>query len=106
MTPEELAAKLRAHPFADELEPLMHKITLVALRYSQQRTPVDTGTLRRSETTRVEAGGARGYVGTNVEYGPFVHARVPFFAQGIQASRGDIERLLQQAGEGYWGRIA
>jgi hypothetical protein len=105
MTPEEFAAKLRAHPFADERQALMHKITLIALRNSQRRTPVDTGTLRRSETTRVEAGGARGFVGTNVEYGPFVHARVPFFAQGIQESRGEIERVLQDTGEGYWSKV-
>ena len=57
MTPEELAGKLTPAAFQALLEPFMQRATLLALRESQPVTPVDTGTLRRSETTRVEAGG-------------------------------------------------
>lgn len=105
-TPDELADKLARQPFAAVREPLMTKITFVALRHAQTRTPVRTGTLRRSETTRVEAGGLRGYVGTNIVYAPFVHARVPFFADALTDSRSEIERLLEQAGDDYFKRVA
>jgi hypothetical protein len=100
-TPDELAAKLRAHPFAAVREPLMQQITLVALGRAQRLTPVRTGTLRRSETNRVEDGGLRGYIGSNVVYAPFVHARVPFFADAIDDSQADIQQLLQAAGDAY-----
>lgn len=101
LTPDELAAKLKAHPFASVREPLMQKIVLTALAHSQPLTPVRTGTLRRSETTRVAPGGLKGWVGTNIVYAPFVHRRVPFFAQGIDASRPAIDTLLQQAGDAF-----
>lgn len=111
MTPDELADKLRKHPFAEQREPLMHKIVLTVLRHSQQRTPVKFGTLRRSETTRVEPGGLRGWVGSNVVYAPFVHEGTrfmearPFFEQGMQDSRAEIGRLLQDAGDDYFASI-
>lgn len=111
MTPDELADKLKAHPFAEQREPLMHKITLTVLRHSQQRTPVQFGTLRRSETTRVEVGGLRGWIGTNLKYGPFVHEGTrfmearPFFEQGMQDSRAEIGRLLQDAGDAYFAGL-
>lgn len=106
MRPEELAARLSGPAFAAMKERLMQKVTLTALRNSQLRTPVKTGTLRRSETTRVEAQGTRGYIGTNLEYAPFVHRRVPFFEQGIDDSRGAIEGLLQQAGDEFMQGLA
>lgn len=107
LTPDELAARLRAHPFADVREPLMHKITLLALRHSQPLTPVRTGHLRRSLTTRVEPGGLRGFVGSNVVYAAFVHEGTqyafsqPFLADGIAAARGEIDKLIQDTGDEY-----
>lgn len=101
LTPEQAAARLSPQAFQALIEPTMHRITLIALANSQRRTPVRTGTLRRSETTRVESGGLRGYLGTNVVYGPFVHARVPFFAQGIDDSQSAIESELQKLGDTF-----
>lgn len=101
LTPDELAARLKAHPFADVREPLMHKVTLLALRRSQPLTPVRTGHLRRSETTRVEPGGLRGWLGSNLVYSAFVHKRVPFFQMGIDQSRAERDRLLQDAGDAF-----
>ena len=106
LTPDELAARLKAHPFADVREPLMTKITLLSLRHSQPLTPVRKGLLRRSETTRVERGGLRGWLGSNIVYAPFVHARVPFFAMGIDAARPEIQQALADAGDAYLGGIA
>lgn len=105
-TPDDIARRMTAHPFADALEPLMQKATLLALRASQPLTPVDTGTLRRSETTRVERGGLRGWIGSNIVYAPFVHARTPFFAQGIEEATPDIQRLFGEAGDLYFEGIA
>lgn len=111
MKPDELAARLKAHPFSAMREDLMQKVTLTVLRHSQQRTPVRTGHLRRSETTRVEPGGMRGFIGSNLVYSAFVHngtrfmeAR-PFFAQGIEDSRGEIQKLLQDAGDDYFKEL-
>lgn len=111
MKPEELAKRL-GRGFEAQREQLMTKATLAAQAASQKRTPVKTGTLRRSETTRVESGGLRGYVGTNIKYAPFVHdgtkhmrAR-PFFAEGIRDARPVIERLMQDAGEDWAAGVA
>ena len=38
--------------------------------------------------------GTGGVLGTNVVYAPFVHAKVPFFAKGVDDSRPAIEREL------------
>lgn len=111
MTPDEFAARMKAHPFADVREQLMQKVTLTVLGHAQRGTPVRTGHLRRSETTRVERGGLRGFVGSNVVYAPFVHegtrfmAATPFFADAIVASRAQIQTLLEQAGDGYFKDI-
>ena len=107
LTPDELAARLNAHPFADVLEPLMQKITLQALARSQPLTPVATGTLRRSETNRVERGGMKGYIGSNVVYAPFVHdgargrSGTPFFREGIDAAAPERDKLLLDVGNAY-----
>ncbi len=106
LTPEQAAARLDPAAFQALLEPAMKRITMIALANSQRRTPVLTGTLRRSETTRVEAGGLRGFIGTNVIYGPFVHARVPFFALGIEDSRGTIEGELQKLGNTWAAQVS
>ena len=106
LTPEQAAARLDPQAFQALIEPTMHRVTLIALANSQRRTPVRTGNLRRSETTRVESGGLRGFVGTNVAYGPFVHRRVPFFQQGIEDSRSAIEGELQKLGADWVAKVA
>lgn len=113
LTPEELAARLAAHPFAAVREPLMDRITLAALAESIKVTPNKSGHLRRSEAHRVEPGGLRGWIGSNVIYAPFVHdgtenedgsvrmkAR-PFFSQGIENSSAKRQQLLEAAGDDY-----
>ena len=106
MTPEELAKKLTPAALKAEIEPFMQRAVLLALRESQPRTPVDTGNLRRSETTEVRQGGLIGAVGTNVEYAPFVHKRVPFFAQGIQAAAPAIEAEAEKIGIAFFAKVA
>lgn len=106
MRPEELAARLQSGAFAAMKERVMRKATLLALRASQAHTPVRTGTLRRSETTRVEQGGMRGFIGANVEYAPFVHERIPFFQLGIEDARAEIEKALAQEAERFLDEVA
>lgn len=83
---------------------LIGRVLLVVLANAQKRTPWRTGTLRRSETTRVE--GLRGFVGTNVVYAPFAHARVPFFELAITDSRAAVAKVLEQEGGGYLTAVA
>lgn len=48
----------------------LEKIGLAAEGYAKRKCPVDTGNLRNSITHAVEGDSA--YVGTNVEYAPYV----------------------------------
>ena len=106
----QLAAQLKATEF--KVEATMQTILHAALANSKIRTPVKTGLLRRSETTRIERGGMRGFLGTNVQYAPFVHngtrfmAARPFFTQGIEDSRAVINRALQELGDSYFAKVS
>lgn len=83
---------------------LMSRIVLTVEGQTKPNTPVLTGNLKRSITTKVENSGERGIVGTNAPYARFVHdgtrrmAARPFITQGLAASRGTIDSLLEAAG--------
>lgn len=65
---------------------------------------VDTGRLRASITHRLEGGGrdtrTKGYVGTNVEYAPYLEfgtsrmAARPFLTPALEKHREEIKRLI------------
>ena len=108
-TPDQLEAKFKNAKF--DKQKLMTRIVLTVQGNSQRVTPVKTGTLKRSETTRVEDGGNRGIVGTNVSYARFVHdgtkrmkARA-FFEEGLAASRDTIVQMLNDAGNETLSKI-
>lgn len=50
----------------------LETIGLLAEGYAKRACPVDTGNLRNSITHAVESGEDAVYVGTNVEYAPYV----------------------------------
>lgn len=50
----------------------LEKIGLLAEGYAQMKCPVDTGNLRASITHEVDGGEKAVYIGTNVEYAPYV----------------------------------
>lgn len=50
----------------------LEKVGLVAEGYAKRLCPVDTGRLRNSITHVLDSGGRAVYVGTNVEYAPYV----------------------------------
>lgn len=107
MTPEELADAFQSGAFAKMKLRIMTRVARAALGRSQPKTPVKTGRLVRSEEDRVEDGGARGFLESDVVYAPFAHARIPFFAEGIEdAAQSDIPQILQDEGESFWGAIA
>lgn len=51
----------------------MQRVVLVVEAQAKREAPVKRGTLRRSLTSRVERGGDRGVVGTNLKYARPVH---------------------------------
>lgn len=50
----------------------LEKIGLLAENYAEKKCPVDTGNLRGSITHEVDAGDNAVYIGTNVDYAPYV----------------------------------
>lgn len=57
----------------------MDRATLYLLGIAMREARVKTGALRRSHARRVEAGGARGVIGTNLRYArPLHEGYVPF----------------------------
>ena len=58
--------------FDAAIERALEKVGLVAEGYAKRLCPVDTGRLRNSITHVIDAGEQAVYVGTNVEYAPYV----------------------------------
>lgn len=67
-------------------EDTMHLVVGMLHRYASAITPVDTGRLKGSETTRVNRSSSSliGLLYTNVEYAPPVEKRVHFFERTVQ----------------------
>jgi len=105
MKPEDAAKALDPERFVSERQIAMQRAVLLAEAASKKRTPVKTGTLRRSETSRVEQDGLIGRIGTNLNYAPLIHARVPFFALGIDDARAKIIDAFAQAGERFFAQV-
>ena len=97
-----------ARAIQDDAEKLLGKMGHAALARSMKRTPVRTGDLRRSETTRVERD--RAFLGSSKEYAAYVHngtqfmpAR-PFFEEGIQEAIPEMAGLAKDWAEDLWKR--
>lgn len=71
-SPSVVATTLRSYMPRNKRQ-AMQRVVLVGERLAKIEAPVKTGTLRRSLTSRVEQGGDRGVIGTNVKYAPAVH---------------------------------
>lgn len=72
MTPEQLAGKLNGLVAKSKAD-CMRRAVLTVEAQAKRESPVKTGHLRRSITSRVEQGGNRGIVGTNLRYARAVH---------------------------------
>lgn len=111
MKPAEFERKLKSvAKDVDNPEQLLTDIGLVVVGTAMQHTPVKTGTLRRSLTTRVADRAV--YVGTAVAYAPFVHEGTrymqarPFIQQGIDDNRSRIETMVSDWGGKVLGKAS
>ena len=74
---------------------------LVAEGYAKKHAPVDTGNLRNSITHEVDDGEPAAYIGTNVEYAPYVclgtiHMKAqPFLKPAVAANANEYRKIIE-----------
>lgn len=79
----------------------LEKIGLTAERYAANLCPVDTGRLRNSITSTVGSGEKAAYIGTNVEYAPYVEMGTsrmreqPFLRPAAQNHGAEYRDILE-----------
>ena len=75
---------------------------LVAEGYAKKLAPVDTGNLRNSITHTVDDGEPAAYIGTNVEYAPYVclgtiHMKAqPFLKPAVAANANTYRKIIEK----------
>ena len=77
----------------------LEKCGLTAEGYAKKLCPVDTGNLRNSITHEVDDGEPAAYIGTNVEYAPYVclgtiHMKAQPFLKPAVAANANIYRKI------------
>ena len=90
----------------DEIPVILEKCGLVAEGYAKRLCPVDTGRLRNSITYEVSDAESTMYLGTNVEYAPYVEMGTsrtraqpfikPALADNVDTYRNIIEDHLSR----------
>lgn len=81
----------------------LEEIGLLAEGYAAMKCPVDTGNLRASITHEVDAGGNAVYIGTNVEYAPYVELGTarqkaqPFLRPAASGHGAEYSQVLKKA---------
>lgn len=80
-----------------DLTQALNKACVLVENEAKMLAPVDDGQLRRSITHEVKDN--KGYVGTNVEYAPYVEYGTGLFAAG---GNGRQDRWSYQDDEGEW----
>ena len=76
---------------------------LVAEGYAKKLAPVDTGNLRNSITHEVDDGEPAAYIGTNVEYAPYVclgtiHMKSqPFLKPAVNDNKDEYRKILENS---------
>ena len=74
---------------------------LVAEGYAKKLSPVDTGNLRNSITHDVDDGEPAAYIGTNVEYAPYVclgtiHMKAqPFLKPAVADHANEYRKIIE-----------
>ena len=75
---------------------------LVAEGYAKKLAPVDTGNLRNSITHEVDDGESAVYIGTNVEYAPYVclgtiHTKAqPFLKPAVADHANEYRKIIEK----------
>lgn len=81
----------------------LEKIGLLAENYAGKKCPVDTGNLRGSITYEVDTDGDAVYIGTNVEYAPYVELGTsrqkaqPFLRPAASEHGAQYRQVLKKA---------
>lgn len=84
-----------------DLDTVLNKACIIVENAAKQNCPVDTGQLKNSITHEVTDN--EGYVGTNVEYAPYVE-----FGTGLYSVKGDGRKgsWSYQDAEGNWHKTS
>lgn len=77
----------------------LERCGLQAEGYAKDLTPVDTGNLRNRITHQVSENGREVYIGTNVEYAPYVELGTGVYAEG---GGGRPTPWVYQDAKGQW----
>ena len=79
----------------------LEKCGLTAEGYAKKLAPVDTGNLRNSITHTVDEEEPAAYIGTNVEYAPYVcwgtiHMKAqPFLKPAVAANANEYRKIIE-----------
>ena len=93
---KEIAEKIKAAVYKG-----LETCGLVAEGYAKKLAPVDTGNLRNSITHEVDDGEPAAYIGTNVEYAPYVclgtiHTKAqPFLKPAVNDHKDEYRKILE-----------
>ena len=80
----------------------LEKCGLTAERFAKKLAPVDTGNLRNSITHDVDDGEPAAYIGTNVEYAPYVclgtiHMKAqPFLKPAVADHANEYRKIIEK----------
>lgn len=80
----------------------LEEMGLLGEGWAKRLCPVDTGRLRNSVTHAVDAGERAVYIGTNVEYGPYVElgtrhaAAQPFLRPAAEGHAAEYRAVLRR----------
>ena len=80
----------------------LEKCGLTAERFAKKLAPYDTGILRNSITHEVDDGEPAAYIGTNVEYAPYVclgtiHMNAqPFLKPAVAANANTYRKIIEK----------
>jgi len=81
----------------------LEKCGLTAERFAKKLAPYDTGNLRNSITHEVDDGEPAAYIGTNVEYAPYVclgtiHMNAqPFLKPAVNDHKDEYRKILENS---------
>lgn len=96
---EDLSALVEAAAF-DQINKGLKKIAMTAERHAKLACPVDTGRLRNSISNTNDKNTA--YIGTNVEYAPYVEMGTsrmkaqPYLKPAIEEHLAEYKAILEQ----------
>lgn len=93
---------------SDAVELALTRMVMVAEGYSKAICPVDTGRLRASISYGVDAPNRVGYIGTNVEYAPYVELGTsrqkaqPYLRPAIANHIDEYRNIAQDVLKNLW----